>query len=240
MDGANPLDAIAHLLKTTDGGQTFTDTNLPTQVGTVQIPGFSSSPIHTALLHAMYWTDENHGHLVGSAYQGSLSSSTGGGSVSTTQVTDSFKVIDYQTADGQHWSYNQLGTIQGSLTSLPPSDGTFTDGIFTDFSHGWLSAYSPDSVWVYGAPCSSSEDCPLGYQCVNGQCVANRAGGPFNQDAGTSGSEGGGASDGGTFKLPGGAGSAKAPCKCDTFSTVAGVPLLVATLLARRRRSRAL
>jgi hypothetical protein len=157
--------------------------------------------------------------------------------VTTTQVTDSFKLIDYQTGDGRTWSYNQLGTVQGSLTSLPPSDGTISDGIFTDFGHGWLSAYNADGVWVYGAPCNSTTDCPVGYQCVNGQCVANRASGSFNSDGGTSGGEAG-ASDGGSFTIPGDDKDARAACKCDTFSTAASIPLLLAMLLARSGRRR--
>lgn len=149
----------AVLYRTTDGGQTLQDMALPLQVGT--LTGFMSAPIRTGLPLAMHWEDANRGRMVAAAFL-MKSGSSGGGSSSGGAV---WRVVDYVTDDaGASWTKTDLGSIPMSITSLPPSDGTFLAGFMRDLHGGWIVG-DQGRVWASEVSCADDDACPSGAAC---------------------------------------------------------------------------
>ncbi len=223
----DPNQATAHLLTTTDGGQSFQDISLPTSVGQITLLGMRN-PIVTSRLWAESWADAMHGHLVGGAYMGSSSSSMSGGMTTTSQTTTYWKIIDYTTDNGgQTWVDTQLGSLTGSLTSPPPSDGTFSAAAFVDPYDGWIVG-AADTVWGYEATCKGSTDCDPGYQCETGHCIAPSSAGD--------GGSGGRAGDAGpTYEYGADAATARSGCNCGSPGVTPALSLLLVFTSGRRR-----
>jgi hypothetical protein len=230
-DPPDPYPAKAHLFKTTNGGDDFTDIGLPTQVGTFEGLFNSMTPIDLTRIYAMHWDDAQHGHLVGGAFQGSSTSGMSGGMTSTSQTVTSWRVADYRTTDGTTWNdRTNLGTITAS-TTLPPSDGQFTTGYMADSENGWLVADN-QAVWGYESTCTAKGACASGYTCVDGHCV-DESSPASHPDGGTTA----GGTDGGGFTLGGRTeNKVRAGCQCGEAgpATLLFLPLLALRLVRRR------
>jgi hypothetical protein len=154
----------AHLWKTTDGGKTFTDMNLPVNVG----KGFMGMPVTVSYISVMYWSDEQNGHLGGDCYV--MDTSSGGGS-STPPV---YKLADYLTHDGgQTWTHTDIGTLSIDLGGggLPPTDGRIMGGELFSMAEGFMIGET-GAVYSYEYKCQTHEDCGYGYACGAGsKCV---------------------------------------------------------------------
>lgn len=154
----------AHLWKTTDGGKTFSDMNIPVTIGR----GLFNMPIQVSYFTVMFWADEMNGHLGGDAYVMDVSS--GGGS-STPPI---YKLADYITRDGgQTWTHTDLGTLNIDLSggSLPPTDGRVMAGELSSMVEGFMVGET-GAVYAYELKCTTHEDCGYGYACGTGsKCV---------------------------------------------------------------------
>ncbi|MGM0578156.1 MAG: WD40/YVTN/BNR-like repeat-containing protein [Myxococcota bacterium] len=171
--GENEGQTVAHLLASTDGGATFQDTNLPTEVGTLK--GVFEMPIQTAAFQAMHWTDADHGHLGGVAY--------------VTKVNDSqsnsnapiYRVVDYRTEDGgATWEKTDLGEIEVSLFGgpKPQDDGYTMAGHMRSLNDGFMVGANA-GVWRYRQACTAETDCGPGEACAeSGFCGPDPSAGP--------------------------------------------------------------
>lgn len=155
--------STAMLLKTTDGGLTFEDTNMDVRVGTFQM--MFNIPLTASYFVSMYWDDELRGHLAGAVYVVSLSGSGGEQHI--------YRIGDFVTFDGgQTWKKPDFGTItfSGDIASLV-SDGQVLGGELKSLFEGWL--VGEQGIWRYEYSCKSHADCGFGYICSsNGVCEA--------------------------------------------------------------------
>lgn len=238
-------DAV--LLKTTDGGATFTSMNLPIDVGTLSI-GFGDMPIQFSHVRAMYWENEQRGHLAGMAFLLKSGSSDSGQKIQ-------WRVVDFVTEDGgETWAKTDLGKLTGSLFNPPTGEGWVGPGVLRDLHNGWMGAEG-GQIWLHSSSCTTADECGTGYtcndskrcerestpsdaclpscssgqSCVDGACVSPNGGdGPGNGD----GKKGG---DG----LPDGSGDTDGTGGCDCSSAPAsGLWLAFAIAwMGQRRRS---
>ncbi|NOZ85230.1 MAG: hypothetical protein GXP49_03005 [Deltaproteobacteria bacterium] len=190
----------AHLFKSTDGGNSFADVNLPFKVGSVKIGGFSM-PMITYNLVCMYFDDKGNGHVAGTADTNLKSGPPG-------QQQPTYALVDYRTNDnGQTWEHTDLGEVDVQGGDTPPDQGLMADGILLNLDTGWMAG-SKMRVYKYVKSCKIDDDCPQAQMCSEDKkCVPNTSG-PCDSDQDCA--EGFICSDKGTCKEkpPG-------PCKTD-------------------------
>jgi MYXO-CTERM domain-containing protein len=219
----------AHLFRSTDGGATWQDTNLPLEVGKLSSFGFTN-PIKTARIHGMYWADAQRGHLAAGAYLGSSTAGSSGGMTSTSQTTWYWKIVDYFTTDGgATWQKTELGTLMSSLNSPPPSDGPLTDATFSDLYNGWYVASS--SVFGTSKSCTTDVECGDAYRCLQSRCETAEPP-AILPDGGTLTR-----ADGGTAEEDADRNFVKAGCECGSTSAPVLGLLALALIVLRKRRA---
>jgi photosystem II stability/assembly factor-like uncharacterized protein len=150
--------STAHLLKTSDGGISFTDMNVNVSIGEVVF--LMKMPVNASYFSAMFWEDENRGHIGGSAFIINTSSSQGG-------QQPIYRNADFMTKDGgKTWKKTDLGQIKIDMTggSMPQGDGRITGGGMRSLYDGWMAGEF-GSVYKYEFKCSIDEDCGAGYEC---------------------------------------------------------------------------
>lgn len=107
----------AYLLKTTDGGQRFTDLKVDTKVGTFNM--MMTMDLHLSMVAGMHWADAKRGRLIGAAYI--TETSSGGGS-----PTPIYRRTDFTTTDGgKTWDRPYIGDFDfGGMTGgqMPAGD----------------------------------------------------------------------------------------------------------------------
>jgi photosystem II stability/assembly factor-like uncharacterized protein len=155
----------AHLLKSTDGGATFVDTDLPVNVGS--LGGSFPMPIILDHITTMYWSDANHGRLAGSAYIAKCSFDDGSGGGAKDTII--WRTVDFLTADGgATWTKSSLGTITVPASADPatiPNDGATVDGEMRSLSDGFMAGELA-SAWRFLVPCTGITDCTAGLVCA--------------------------------------------------------------------------
>lgn len=175
FDQQSDVEYVAQLKKTTNGGTTWSDVTVPTQVG--EVPGFfgSSSPILTSRFAGMHWSDAQHGHLVGSAFLGKLEQGSSGNDSGTgssggsKQVTYLYRTVDYVTADGgATWTKTDLGTVTMGINTQPEHDGLMQTAIFRGRNDAF-GVSERDAAWRFRA-CGASTECGAGFACDAGTC----------------------------------------------------------------------
>lgn len=156
----------ARLLKTSDGGLTFSDANLPLEVGRLSMGNF---PVLTSWILTMHWSDAQHGHLAGTAFVVKIGSSGGGGN----DETKIWRNVDYRTEDGgATWQKTDLGVLQLDLQNQvwPASDGQMIDGDLACIYQGYLVGEA-SSVYRYAHVCGANAHCCPGERCIQAECV---------------------------------------------------------------------
>lgn len=243
-------DAV--LLKTTDGGATFTPMNLPIDVGSVNLGFGGDMPIQFSHVRAMYWEDAQRGHLAGIAFMMKTSSGgSGGGGGEKTE----WRVVDFVTDDGgETWTKTNIGKLTGNIISPPTGDGWVGPGLLRDLHSGWMGAEG-GQVWLHSRSCTAADECGDGYLCNDAKrcerraspddaCLPSCASGMSCVDgACVSPDDGSGDGGWGTGGGSGGDGSIDGPndtdepggCDCSS-APLSGVWLAFAAVMLRRRR----
>lgn len=228
-----PLGFEAALLKTTDGGQSFADINLPLRVGELNF--FGKQPINTGKILAQAWDGPNHGRLAAVAFLMKGNSTSAGGTQGSSDQINVWRVVNYETTDaGATWTKSDLGVVTASLSSMPPSDGDFAAGVLRDRHRGWLVG-GDGAMWVSSTFCDGDAVCDAGYVCANNvQCVRRDACETSSEDPnGNDGAQGGGRNPGNSRDdLT----AAEGGCGCGGKNATASALLSLAFIgLARRR-----
>ncbi len=149
------------LFKTTNGGKTWDDMNLPLEVG--KISGMGNMPLDLSIIAAMYFDAHGNGILVGSAFITKIQGGQGGEKAY-------YKNAAYLTRDGgATWWHTNVGTVKISFQNMPPTEGAMVTGCFQDLGLGWVAG-SNGFVYAVRRTCQKAGDCPAGYECKDGLC----------------------------------------------------------------------
>lgn len=156
----------AFLYRTTDGGNTFSDMGMDTQVG--QLDFMMTVPLNLSYITNLFFEDEFRGHLSGPVFVVEISSGGGGGQ-------PIYRLADLITMDGgKTWQKTDLGHISVNLTggSMPENDGQAIDGVMRSLFEGWVVGEN-GAVWIYEYGCTTHLDCGFGYTCnADSRCEA--------------------------------------------------------------------
>ncbi|MFW6369311.1 MAG: WD40/YVTN/BNR-like repeat-containing protein [Myxococcota bacterium] len=232
-------DALLSVLRTEDGGRTFTDMNIPTRVGTANAPFVGAQDLDASYL-ALARAEGPTIRLVTLAFvmEGQTGSSGGGGG-STQSVMDLRRAEIVSVDHGATWIADDLGVIEINMTGVGPGDGYVVGGALHDL-HSGIMVVQDGRVWGLTTDCASEGDCFEGYECPEGECLPIPApeepeddpDDPEDQpEEGSDGEEDGG--DGGDQSLEAGG------CECSgTGGGSSGIGLLFLLLGAAGSRSR--
>lgn len=154
----------AYLLKTTDGGQNFTDMKVETKVGTFTM--MMKMDLHLSMVTGMHWADARRGRLIGAAYI-TETSSGGGGS------TPIYRRTDFTTTDGgMTWDRPYVGDFDfGGMTGgqMPAGEPRPFAAHFDNWIQG-LVVGEKGMVQLLRIECIRHSDCaPLAGDNVPGE-----------------------------------------------------------------------
>lgn len=154
----NQRTYAVHIMKTTDGGATFVDLDMPVVVGTSNT--MISQPLVFDNLALMQWLDEDHGRFVGSAYVTEMSM---GGS-SPTKI---YRQVMASTDDGgKTWKLPDFGEISidmANSTNLVNEPRPMS-GAAMDWYNAWVSCEKGVLI-AWDNHCAKQSDCGEGYYC---------------------------------------------------------------------------
>lgn len=160
----------AFLFGTTDGGLSFTDMGMDTQVGVLNF--MFQVPLTLSYIVTMHWDDVLRGHVAGAVFVVEISSGGGGGGGKI------YRTADFITRDGgQSWTGTDLGTIDVDLRGggSAKSDGQALSGHMNSQYEGWMVGEN-GSIWSYEFSCETHQDCGFGYACnADSRCEALQA-----------------------------------------------------------------
>lgn len=161
-DSTKQMSVVAKILKTTDGGKTWTDMQVNMQVGTLE--SMFTQPIFISDIAGTYfWKDADgqvRGRVAGAAFV-----AEGGSSGGTPPKYYYLATLDL-AGDGTWTKYPELGNVKmdmmggGTVINTPrPFDAVFIDQ-YSGFAVG-----EKGTVFRFQYKCTAQSQCDFGYYC---------------------------------------------------------------------------